>query len=119
VLIGYEFLYWLKRAFGARARCGRHWRAVLAHLTMVRAADPTDDDLHAGARHQEHVATRWPTATLDPRRRRAWGWLSVRWLSVAYTRVFPMCAPVVQPTAPQARQEGWRERYSSPAKPSQ
>ena len=31
--IGYDFLYWLKRAFGARVRCGRRWRVVLAHPT--------------------------------------------------------------------------------------
>ena len=31
--IGYDFLYWFKRASGARARCGRRWRAVLANPT--------------------------------------------------------------------------------------
>ena len=38
-----------------------------------RAVDPTEDDVHASARHQGQVAARWPPAPLDPGHCRANG----------------------------------------------
>jgi hypothetical protein len=80
--IGYDFLYWLKSAFGA-TRCGRRWRAVLTRQPAHsdRGSDPTPNNLHASVQHQGRRASLRnglrPPLTLGAVVQV--GWLSGRW----------------------------------------
>ena len=73
IRIGYDFLYWLKRAFGARRAAGgagapsSRTHPLLGH----RHHSSLRPDLERFARRRPasralSVATRWPPATLDP-----------------------------------------------------
>jgi hypothetical protein len=129
-LIGYEFPYWFKSAFGA-TRCGRRWRAVLARpsgdhgsehpireepgarvicalpfmargSTHLRAADPLHEYLHAGTRHQGRCASLRDDLRppLTPGTDEQEGWLSVRWLSLGLARVPPVSPGPCSPRIP-------------------
>ena len=93
---GYDFLYWLKSAFGA-TRCGRRWRAVLTrqYCTHHRASGPILNDLHAGVRHQGRRASLrddlrppWTPDTTEQA-----GWLSGRWQHSVCPVSRTPCAP--------------------------
>jgi hypothetical protein len=73
----------LRRDRDTRQLQHRHCQVTARHTTDLRAADPTYEDLHAGARHQGRCASLrdglrppWTPNTAEHE-----GWLSDRWLS--------------------------------------
>ena len=77
--IGYEFLHWFKRAFGAKCAAGGAG-APSSHTHPLKGIRVTESPTRprtictpAPASRAQRVATRWPPATLDPGRRRASG----------------------------------------------